>query len=107
MTSETMRCPTCRAEQAWSDTCRRCKSDLRLLRDFAREYDARRTECLLLLRQNNAPAALEQARIAGAIHANDESRQLLAVCEFLNSNFSAAVSHVRATLRERVAAKRV
>ena len=27
-----VRCPTCRALQEWSDSCRRCRCDLRLLR---------------------------------------------------------------------------
>lgn len=30
-----VRCPTCHAEQEWSDVCRRCKCDLRLLRSMA------------------------------------------------------------------------
>ena len=32
-----MRCPTCRAEQEWSDNCRRCRCDLQLLREVEEE----------------------------------------------------------------------
>jgi hypothetical protein len=91
MISETMRCPTCRAEQVWSDTCRRCKSDLQLLRDLAEEYAFRKGECLRLLQQNSPEAALEQARLCYKLHKDTDSCRLLAVCEFLNGRFAEAV----------------
>jgi hypothetical protein len=100
MNSETMRCPTCRAVQAWSDTCRRCKSDLRLLREVAEEYAALRWHCLSNLRQNRTHAALEQARQCFAMRNDDETRRLLAVCELLNGNWASARSHAIELLAE-------
>lgn len=90
--AETMRCPTCRAVQEWSDTCRRCKCDLRLLRDLAAEFSARRSRCLWNLQQNRTRAALNEARQCVALRADADSRRLLAVCELLNENFSAALA---------------
>ncbi len=87
MISQTMRCPTCRAEQVWSDTCRRCKSDLRLLRELADEITFRTTECLRLLHENKPRAALEHARHSLELRDDADSRKLLAVCELLNGHF--------------------
>ena len=95
MLSQTMRCPTCRAEQVWSDTCRRCKSDLRLLRDVAEDFTLRTTECLRLLHQNKVGSALEQARHCCELRDDAKSRQLLAVCELLNSHFHEAAQLAR------------
>jgi hypothetical protein len=101
MNAETMHCPTCRAAQAWSDTCRRCKSDLRLLREVAEEYAALRRHCLSNLRQNRTRAALEQARQCFALRDDDETRRLLAVCELLNGNWASARSHAIQLLAEK------
>ena len=38
------RCPTCRATQAWSDECRRCGTDISLLRRLADEVETLRKE---------------------------------------------------------------
>jgi hypothetical protein len=87
---ENMRCPTCRAEQPWSDQCRRCKSDLTLLRATAQAFAWHRRECLRLLRLAQFEAALEQARLAFALHADADSRRLLAVCALWNGDYSQA-----------------
>jgi hypothetical protein len=92
MNLDTLRCPTCRAEQPWSDACRRCKCDLRLLRDLVEEYTATRKRCLVSLRQNQLGAALEQARQSFALHAGADSRRLLAVCELLKGHWKAALA---------------
>jgi hypothetical protein len=93
MNAETMRCPTCRASQVWSDVCRRCKSDLRLLRELAEKYAALRARCLSNLRHNRTRAALEDARECLALRDDIGTRRLLAVCELLNGNWEAARSH--------------
>jgi len=80
MNPETMSCPTCRASQVWSDTCRRCKCDLRLLRDAANGYAALRRHCLSNLRHNRTHAALELARQCCVLRSDDETRRLLGVC---------------------------
>lgn len=92
MIAETMRCPTCGVRQPWSDACRRCKSDLRLLREAAEEYAALRRECLLSIRRNRTRAALELARRCRTLHDDDDSRRLLAVCELLNGDWCSAHS---------------
>jgi hypothetical protein len=93
MNAEKMHCPTCRAVQAWSDTCRRCKSDLQLLRQVAEEYTAVRRKCLFNLRHNRTDAALEQARQCFALSDDVDTRRLLTVCELLNGNWELARAH--------------
>ena len=90
---DSLRCPTCRAEQPWSDTCRRCKCDLRLLRELVEEYAAKRRRCLVNLRENRLGAALEQAKQSFFLHAGADSRRLLATCELLNGNLKGALAH--------------
>jgi hypothetical protein len=76
---ETVRCPTCRAMQPWSDACRRCKSDLRLLREFAEAYEQSRRACLDHLHRGR----LRQARAAAIrcleLSPDETSRRLLAL----------------------------
>jgi hypothetical protein len=100
MNPTSLRCPTCRAEQPWSDICRRCKSDLRLLREVAAEYAAIRMLCLIKLNRNQVVAALEQARQCVALCADADSRRLLAVCELLNRNWPAALAQAEQLLAE-------
>ena len=52
-----VRCPTCRALQEWSDACRRCRSDLRLLRASAAAYERSRRACLEAVRSGDPRAA--------------------------------------------------
>lgn len=100
MDAETLRCPTCRAQQPWSDSCRRCKSDLRLLREVAEACAALRRECLANLRQNRPQAALDPARRCVELCDNPETRRLLAVCELLNGNWASASSEGRGVRNE-------
>lgn len=92
MNEETMRCPTCRAVQPWSDTCRRCKTDLRLVRELAEEFALARRLCLSNLNQNRFRTALVHARRCVRLRENPETLRLLAVCELLNQNWSRARS---------------
>lgn len=100
MNRESMRCPTCRAEQPWSDTCRRCKCDLRLLRKLAEDFVALRHECLRSLGQNQPAKALEQARGCLALHTDHDTQRLLAVCELVNCNWAPALIIAKALVQE-------
>ncbi len=92
MNGEIMRCPTCGARQPWSDACRRCKSDLRLLREAAEAHAALKRECLLSIRRNRLHTARELARQCHRLHDDQESRRLLAVCELLAGDWTSARS---------------
>ncbi len=92
MNDDSMRCPTCRAVQSWSDTCRRCKTDLRLVRELAEEFEVARRLCLSSINQNRLRAALTNARRCVQLRQNPETLRLLAVCELLNQNWNSARS---------------
>jgi hypothetical protein len=96
---DTVRCPTCRAEQEWSDTCRRCKSDLRLLRALEGTYRQSRRACLEHLRQGNAHAALEAARTCYKIKPDAASRRLMAVAALHGGDWATAADLARRSLR--------
>ncbi|HEY1188619.1 MAG TPA: hypothetical protein VGE74_13280 [Gemmata sp.] len=93
MNAETMRCPTCRASQVRSDVCRRCKSDLGLLRELAERYAAARARCLSNLRHDRARAALADAQECLVLRDDAATRRLVAVCELLNGNWAPARFH--------------
>lgn len=88
----TVRCPTCRALQDWSDTCRRCQSDLRLLRAAAASYLRDRRQALLLLRAGDFRAALGPARRAYQLRPGPDSARLLASCALLSGDWVSAAS---------------
>jgi len=89
---ESLRCPTCRATQEWSDTCRRCKSDLRLLRETANAYAIARKHCLLALHAGQLDEAIEWADQCVDIQPDDGSHQLLATCLFARGDWESACS---------------
>jgi hypothetical protein len=93
-----VRCPTCRASQAWSETCRRCQSDLRLLREIARAAERHRAACLAHLRAGRVAAARRSARRFHALTASPESRRLLAVCALRDRDWAAAAPLARRLL---------
>ena len=74
----TVRCPTCRASQEWSDACRRCRSDLRLLRSFATSYAQARRDCLRHLGAGRLAAASHLAHRCHLLAPSAETRRLLA-----------------------------
>jgi hypothetical protein len=86
----TVRCPTCRAVQEWSDSCRRCKCDLRLLRDVAEAYERSRRLCLLGIRSGQPAAALRHARRCHWLRPGADSTRLLALCSFLSGQWATA-----------------
>lgn len=87
-----MLCPTCRARQEWSDACRRCKCDLRLLRQAAEQADVYRHSCLMNLRRGWHRQALADAHHAAALRDDDAIRPLLAACLLLNGRWEEAVA---------------
>ena len=93
----TMRCPTCRAVQEWSDVCRRCRCDLRLLRQAADEYQEARRHCLAALHAGRPDEAAEWAERCVEIEPDAAARRLLAACLFAHGDWSGACS-VAATL---------
>jgi hypothetical protein len=78
--------------QEWSDTCRRCKSDLRLLRGCAAAYQRNRRLCLEHLRSGSPRIALQAARRCHVLRADADSRRLLAVAALLAGDWMTAVN---------------
>jgi hypothetical protein len=89
--SPKLRCPTCGAAQAWSDTCRRCRSDLSLLHQALRGVQSLRRECLAALRDGRYDEAVEAARRCCRLDASRENRHLLAMAQFYRGRFATAV----------------
>src|ERR1700679_1757253 len=87
-----MRCPTCGARQPWSDACRRCKCDLRLLRGAAAAFDGHRRHCLKLLNTGFPRPALRHALRCQHLDPGGESERLVAVCYLLSSQWSEALA---------------
>lgn len=96
----TIRCPTCRASQEWSDTCRRCKSDLRLLRAFATAYQHTRRDCLQAIQRGDAQAATRHAQRAHALHPSASTRRLQALAALLRHDGPAAAHWACLALRD-------
>jgi len=92
---DTVCCPTCKAVQEWSDTCRRCKCDLALLRSVAEASRESRRRCLLLLRAGRVAEALRQARRCYTLRPDEHSARLLAVCCLLGKRWAEALSIAR------------
>lgn len=92
---ETVRCPTCRAVQEWSETCRRCKSDLRLLWDVEKSYHKARWRCLEALGANDSGGALRAARSCLRLRPDAESRRLMALSSLLGGDWPTALALAR------------
>ena len=92
---EELRCPTCGARQGWTDTCRRCKSDLRLVRAALEAYEGHRRASLAALGAGRLEAALHHARRSHELRPGPESQRLLAVCQLLRGDWPAALAEGR------------
>ena len=88
--SKSMRCPTCRAVQPWSDACRRCKCDLRLLRRAAWAYEQSRAACLAAVNDGQLDDAIHWASECLRIQPDFDARRLTAVCYLLSGQWDAA-----------------
>jgi hypothetical protein len=85
-----LRCPTCGAADQSGVQCRRCRTDLRLLR---RLEQARAREMSLLaaaLDDGRWDDALTSAQYAHHLLADETSRRHLAVCQLLAGRFEEA-----------------
>jgi len=89
---ETVVCPTCRARQEWADTCRRCRSDLSLLRAYADSYHRARFRCLAALRRGDPRAAVRAARRCAWLRPGTEANRLLASAALLAGDWSTALA---------------
>jgi hypothetical protein len=89
--TESLRCPTCNAAQAWSDECRRCKSDLRLLRRVVESRRSHREAALGALRDGQFTSALMHAQQAHDLYPDANSKRLLATCHLLAGNWLQAM----------------
>jgi hypothetical protein len=85
--------------QEWSDTCRRCKSDLRLLRACAAAYQHNRRLCLEHLRSGSPQIALQAARRCHVLRADAESQRLLALAALLSGDWMTAVNLAQQVLQ--------
>jgi hypothetical protein len=95
---ETIRCPTCKAGQPSADVCRRCKSDLRLLRAAEAAYRASRGRCLQSLRAGALEDALRHARYCLFLREDDDSRRLAGLCALYAADWPTALALARKTL---------
>lgn len=89
--ADELRCPTCGARQAPSDICRRCKSDLGLLRHAIEAHDHHRRAALLDLEAGRPESALRHARRCRELRPGPDSRRLLAVCRLLRGDWPGAI----------------
>jgi tetratricopeptide (TPR) repeat protein len=96
---EELRCPTCGARQGWVNTCRRCKSDLRLLRSALRVYEVHRRRGLQALDAGRLEEALQHARRCHELRPDRDSHRLLAVCHLLRGEWAEALELASAANR--------
>jgi hypothetical protein len=90
-----MRCPTCNAQQAWADECRRCKCDLSLVRKWRDAGESERRRCLHQLQGGRTVKALRHAQNYARIVGAYEASRLLAVCNLLCHNWAEALAAIR------------
>jgi hypothetical protein len=95
-----LKCPTCGAQQAWTDSCRRCKSDLRLLREALAAYEQHRRSTLRELDAGRLESALRHARRCQELRPGPESQRLLAVCQLLRGDWLEAIDRARAAAED-------
>ena len=55
------RCPVCGATQSWQEECRRCHTDISLLRQIADELFVQQQHCFEALKTNDTSRAAEAA----------------------------------------------
>lgn len=87
-----MKCPTCNARQVWSPECRRCKSDLRLLRGVAGLAQRLRKEALLDLHAGRIQDAQNAAEAWHRVDWSPAAARLVAVCHLLTGDAAPALA---------------
>jgi len=83
-------CPTCGAAGQSGAECRRCHSDLRLLQQLVTRRTAELHVLARALAAGRWAEALRSAQYIHALRQDEESFRLLAVCQMLNDQFTAA-----------------
>jgi hypothetical protein len=78
--------------QAWSDSCRRCRCDLSLLRRADQAHRKARQRVLVQLRAGRWADAQRAARACHDLQPGADSRRLLAVCCLLAGDFAEALA---------------
>ena len=86
-----MRCPTCGAQQGWTDRCRRCKCDLRLLRAAVGAYEQNRRLCLQYLHAGEPDTAFRHAQSCHELRPSPETHRLMALCYLLAEDWHGAL----------------
>jgi hypothetical protein len=92
-----MHCPTCGAEQEWADTCRRCKSDLRLLRAADHAYEWHRLRCVRDLDLGQPHRAIRHAQACHRLRPGQSSHRLLALSHLLSEQWLEALQWAMST----------
>jgi hypothetical protein len=89
-----VRCPTCRAIQDWSDQCRRCRCDLRLLRAVCSTHQHHRRNCILRVEAGELETALGHALRSYDLHPGPDSLRLISLCALAREQWQTALELV-------------
>ena len=95
-------CPTCGAAEQTGDACRRCRSDLRLLRRLEADRAAELRTLARALAAGQWSDALLAAQYVHTLRQDDLSFRLLGVCQLLSGQLetaSATYQQHRAAMR--------
>lgn len=92
----TFRCPTCAAEQAWGDVCRRCRCDLSLLHAVVAAAEEQHRQALRALAEGRPRDAAAAAQRCCELDAAPRHQRLRAVCLLLAEDWPAALRAARA-----------
>ncbi len=90
-----VRCPTCRALQEWSNVCRRCRCDLRLLRSACSGNREHRRGCILQLEIGRPDLAMSHALRCHELQPGADSLRLLALCILGRQDWETALELVQ------------
>ena len=90
-----LRCPTCGASNQSGPTCRRCRSDLRLLHRLEGDRAAEARALAQALSEARWDDALLSAQYMHQLRQDDQSARYLAVCQLLTNQFAAACETYR------------
>lgn len=83
-------CPTCGATGQTGPECRRCRSDLRLLERIEHTRAAELKELVAALADHRWADALASAELVHHLRRDAASFRLVAVCQLLNRQLTAA-----------------
>jgi methylphosphotriester-DNA--protein-cysteine methyltransferase len=88
-------CPTCGASNQTGSTCRRCRSDLRLLHRLEADRAAEAHKLVQALAEQRWDEALLSAQYMHRLRQDEQSARYLAVCQLLMHQFAAACDTYR------------